>query len=66
MYRMQVEVVNYSLFSLSFLSNSCYNVYYGDGRQGEIKSEGIQHYCEAAKLYGRKERYHGRSAVPSQ
>ena len=66
MYRMQVEVVNYSLFWLSFLSDSCYNVYYGNGRQGGIKSEEIQHYCEAAKLYGRKECYHGRSAVPAQ
>ena len=52
MYWRQVEVVNYSLFSLSFLSNSCYNVCYGGGRQSGITSEGIQHYCEAAELYG--------------
>ena len=31
-----------------------------------MEPEGIQHYCESAELYGRKERYHGQSAVPSR
>lgn len=50
------------LFLVLFSDQFLYNVHWQSG----IKSEGIQHYYEATKLYGRKERYHGRSAVPSQ